>query len=522
MDEVLSLKPSAAIRRLQTAVRESQGTTRASYAAKNRPEWWKEKVNVTLPDGTIVKTGAFVSHSKCAWKPEQVQAALILFFRDLNGKNTSESNSSPHLTRSTPPRTKPKAERIKPESRPVRTRYKTEQTRLQSEIAPNGTSQKFESEPLTRSRRLPERKRGVTFQDEHEANIHHTPPRNFRRRKRGPIKITPESSAKRSPSAHPSSSRLDAKEELSEAKLESEIERQQSSPSPSPVRRAAPRRVVKKTSVKELPGLISSRAKSTRSTLPRSVKEAPTSNKVHKDSRLILKKKGKKRVHRTAESAAKPSPELLVTAIDSSPSVASAAEKENTSPGGTKSNNRRRSSRLSATGSLTPEQMFGVKRNLDETLSESRTPLATVKNHENTNAVKVVKRRKTTGKKVAVRSTRKSSRKANGGTEVIVDNISSQEEENFRTGHEKGKGDNESSDQAVLSVRHSPRLQSARRVSHSEDLVDPANLEDVSVGEPNEDDIGPHESNDINEEGEESGTNMEEEQEMDEEEARNH
>lgn len=78
-DDILSLSKTEAVRRLQKAVRTTQGTSRASYASQARPIWWKEHEDVVLPDDSVAQTGLFVSASQGRWTIHQVRAALVLF-----------------------------------------------------------------------------------------------------------------------------------------------------------------------------------------------------------------------------------------------------------------------------------------------------------------------------------------------------------------------------------------------------------------------------------------------------------
>lgn len=109
MDDVCSLSLKVAVKLLQAAVRDSQGSKRASYAVKDRPEWWKENHRVKLPDGTNAVTGKFISHSKSAWTLDQAQATLVLYYYFLNGDEEptadtpqqSRDESASHLARAT-------------------------------------------------------------------------------------------------------------------------------------------------------------------------------------------------------------------------------------------------------------------------------------------------------------------------------------------------------------------------------------------------------------------------------------
>lgn len=78
-DDILSLSKTEAVRRLQKAVRITQGVSRASYASQAKPTWWEEHKDVILPDGSVAQTGLFVSASQGRWTINQVKAALVLF-----------------------------------------------------------------------------------------------------------------------------------------------------------------------------------------------------------------------------------------------------------------------------------------------------------------------------------------------------------------------------------------------------------------------------------------------------------
>lgn len=106
--EIHDMKKSHALKTLQAAVRDFQGTTRASYAAKARPVWWLENSAVTFPDGNTLKSGPFVSNHKTMWKIDQIRACLLMY---INWTSTATTTPTPQSE--TPPAKPPKMKRLK-------------------------------------------------------------------------------------------------------------------------------------------------------------------------------------------------------------------------------------------------------------------------------------------------------------------------------------------------------------------------------------------------------------------------
>lgn len=78
--QIFRLNKKEVTKRLQDAVRQSQGgAKRASWAEKNCPFWWKSEQDVRLSDGEVVKTLKFESQSKGYWDIDSARATLLLY-----------------------------------------------------------------------------------------------------------------------------------------------------------------------------------------------------------------------------------------------------------------------------------------------------------------------------------------------------------------------------------------------------------------------------------------------------------
>lgn len=99
--KVLTLNKRDVCKRLQVAVRDTQGGARACWAPSERPEWWLQDFKVTLPDGKTVKSLQFASQSKQYWAVERARVTLLLFeFQEALGEKAVEEPpalSSPQL-----------------------------------------------------------------------------------------------------------------------------------------------------------------------------------------------------------------------------------------------------------------------------------------------------------------------------------------------------------------------------------------------------------------------------------------
>ncbi|CAN8074812.1 unnamed protein product [Agarophyton chilense] len=397
MDEVLTLKPATAIRCLQAAVRDSQNSNRASYAAKNRPEWWKENVNVKLPDDSVAKTGIFVSHSKCAWQPQQVQAALVLYYRHLHGEHHRSPSppQHPHEHSHPPHAASP--------PHPPRTPIKEEQEFAHNTDAAASTAaaQHRASDVPPRASTRRQVKRAVTFNEHPIANVHHTPPPNVRGTRRRKIVLTPESSERSAPEdavTSPPSAEAQA------LKTEVRVEGTQT--------RARPSRSQQRGKTEATATTATTAGGSAANTT--SVTEATESTRTRQHNGAIAKKKNKKknkkkmgkkrRVQMTVEMVTKPSATPTASVQDERRNAQNDecdGKTESTSLRKIQSVLPARNGPDSETDDKTQSTAFGrVKRRLDGTMSTSRSAtsrsaLRSLTNVADTKATQDGKRRKT-------------------------------------------------------------------------------------------------------------------------------
>lgn len=77
--QILKLNKKDVTKRLQVAVRDTQGGKRASWAPNDRPLWWREKYVLSLPNGEEVESLQFASQGKSYWQVERARVTLLLF-----------------------------------------------------------------------------------------------------------------------------------------------------------------------------------------------------------------------------------------------------------------------------------------------------------------------------------------------------------------------------------------------------------------------------------------------------------
>lgn len=384
MDGVCSLSLRTGVRLLQTAVRETQGSKRASYAVKDRPEWWNEKHQVELPDGTSAVTGRFISHSKSAWTLPQVKAALVLYYRHLNGDE--EPSSATHQQsrhESVPPRSQaPKTEESVSSnpSRVTRSQKKEEaliedshgqipstHATATEDASPRATRARLKK-PVNRTRPIPRHARGkskarriVISDSEAESSALASPIKRHQSSSHTQHSVQSFETQKRNKCTNPGriNRRPRAKGENEEIEAQPEEEQGRSE------RRSA--QMVKAPAAKTC---------------------SPKKRNENRKPSKTIKRSVRVRPRGPSKTAPLPQTNLAIKAEVQESSTRDA------SPGPPKKEKRRHETVPKAEKQTTATNSLRLKRSLISTHSECRTPLAPLQDIANENANRCLKRRK--------------------------------------------------------------------------------------------------------------------------------